>query len=243
MQGSCTQCGPCLAYSQRLQRSGSQGTTCSPALTHPHLPHLQNGLAAGLASIDVLKGRSLLWTRVVLLLINVPLITLGARPNGLDLKVLEVRQEAGGRSREAGRLAGRDGRQCIVGWACEGIVKRMQLGDSAPPPFLSCASTPPLTPWPPDLPPFLLPSPMPPQLFLIANMVCCTSAIPVLLGLVSRLHRFVGGASMVFSCLLSILLTSGAWWVHGCPVLMYVHKLCARSETCDTNNCAGSSGA
>lgn len=99
---------------------------------------LQNGLAAGLASIDVLKGRSLLWTRVVLLLINVPLITLGARPNGLDLKVLE--------------------------------------------------------------------------LFLIANMVCCTSAIPVLLGLVSRLHRFVGGASMVFSCLLSILLTS----VYGC---------------------------
>jgi hypothetical protein len=76
---------------------------------------------------------------------------------------------------------------------------------------------------------------MPLQLFLIANMVCCTSAIPVLLGLVSRLHRFVGGASMVFSCLLSILLTSGAWWVHGCPVLMYVHKLCARSETCDTN--------
>jgi hypothetical protein len=107
VQGSFTQCGPCLAYSQRLQRSGSQGTTCSPALTHPHLPHLQNGLAAGLASIDVLKGRSLLWTRVVLLLINVPLITLGARPNGLDLKVLEVRQEAGGRRQEAG--AGRQG--------------------------------------------------------------------------------------------------------------------------------------
>jgi hypothetical protein len=40
-------------------------------------------------------------------------------------------------------------------------------------------------------------------------MVCCTSAIPVLLGLSEKLHRLLGGASLVFSCLNSIFLTSG----------------------------------
>jgi hypothetical protein len=40
-------------------------------------------------------------------------------------------------------------------------------------------------------------------------MVCCTSAIPVLLGLSEQLHRLLGGASLVFSCLNSIFLTSG----------------------------------
>lgn len=94
---------------------------------------LQNGLAAGISS-HFLKGRPVAWTRLAVLVINIPLVVLGARPNGLDLKVLE--------------------------------------------------------------------------LFLLANMICCTSAIPVLAGLVSRLHRLVGGASMVLSCWLSIFLTS-----------------------------------
>lgn len=31
-----------------------------------------------------------MWTRAAVLLINVPLIVLGARPNGIDLKVLDV---------------------------------------------------------------------------------------------------------------------------------------------------------
>ena len=30
------------------------------------------------------------WTRLAVLVINIPLVVLGARPNGLDLKVLEV---------------------------------------------------------------------------------------------------------------------------------------------------------
>lgn len=88
-----------------------------------------------------------------------------------------------------------------------------------------------------------------PQLFLIANMICCTSAIPVLSGVLDsfglltpvflfvptswherakavgarrlprRLYQalydvplapYLGGASLVFSCVLSIFLTSGA---------------------------------
>ncbi len=47
-----------------------------------------------------------------------------------------------------------------------------------------------------------------PQLFLLANMICCTSAIPVLSGLSERLHRFIGGASMIFSCIFPIFCTS-----------------------------------
>ncbi len=44
-----------------------------------------------------------MWTRAAVLLINVPLIVLGARPGGLDLKVLDVSADtgspAGGQSR------------------------------------------------------------------------------------------------------------------------------------------------
>jgi len=39
-------------------------------------------------------------------------------------------------------------------------------------------------------------------------MICCTSAIPVLSGLSERLHRFIGGASMIFACIWSIFCTS-----------------------------------
>ncbi|KAL4441843.1 hypothetical protein ABPG77_003759 [Micractinium sp. CCAP 211/92] len=133
---------------------------------------LQNGLGAAISS-HFLKGRPVMWTRAAVLLINVPLIVLGARPGGLDLKVLD--------------------------------------------------------------------------LFLIANMICCTSAIPVLSGVLDscglltpiflfvpstwherakaagarrlprRLYQalydvplapYLGGASLVFSCVLSIFLTS-----------------------------------
>ena len=49
------------------------------------------------------------------------------------------------------------------------------------------------------------------QLFLLTNMLCCTSAIPVMAGLFGVLHPFIGGASVLFSCLMSIVLTSGGW--------------------------------
>ena len=39
-------------------------------------------------------------------------------------------------------------------------------------------------------------------------MLCCTSAIPVLLGLSEKLHPLLGGASLVFSCLFSFFCTS-----------------------------------
>ncbi|KAI7843654.1 hypothetical protein COHA_002556 [Chlorella ohadii] len=94
---------------------------------------LQNGLTAGISS-HLLKGRPVSWTKLAVLIINVPLIVLGARPGGLDLKVLD--------------------------------------------------------------------------LFLLANMICCTSAIPVLSGLAECLHRFIGGASMIFSCVFPIFCTS-----------------------------------
>lgn len=42
------------------------------------------------------------------------------------------------------------------------------------------------------------------QLFLITNLLSCCSAIPVLLGLSNRLHKYVGGGSFIFSCLFSI---------------------------------------
>ena len=42
------------------------------------------------------------------------------------------------------------------------------------------------------------------QLFLITNLLSCCSAIPVLLGLSTRLHNYVGGGSFLFSCLFSI---------------------------------------
>ena len=41
-------------------------------------------------------------------------------------------------------------------------------------------------------------------------MVCCTSAIPVLMGLFEVLHPYVGGASMLFSCFVSFVCSSGA---------------------------------
>jgi hypothetical protein len=94
---------------------------------------LQNGLTAGISS-HLLKGRPVSWTKLAVLIINVPLIVLGARPGGLDLKVLD--------------------------------------------------------------------------LFLLANMICCTSAIPVLSGLFEFLHPFIGGASMIFACVFSIFCTS-----------------------------------
>ncbi|PSC73100.1 na+ solute symporter isoform B [Micractinium conductrix] len=94
---------------------------------------LQNGLTAGFSS-HLLKGKPVSWTKLAVLVINVPLVVLGARPNGLDLKVLD--------------------------------------------------------------------------LFLLANMLCCTSAIPVLLGLSEKLHPLLGGASLVFSCLFSFFCTS-----------------------------------
>lgn len=47
------------------------------------------------------------------------------------------------------------------------------------------------------------------ELFLMANMLACSSAIPVLLGLVERLYPYIGGASFLFSCLFSIFCTCG----------------------------------
>ena len=42
------------------------------------------------------------------------------------------------------------------------------------------------------------------QLFLITNLLSCCSAIPVLMGLSTRLQKYVGGGSFLFSCLFSI---------------------------------------
>lgn len=53
------------------------------------------------------------------------------------------------------------------------------------------------------------------QLFLLGNMISCTSALSVLSGLPGMLHPYIGGASMVFSCIFSIFCTSGEW-VHVC---------------------------
>lgn len=95
---------------------------------------LQNGLTAAISS-HFLKGRPVAWTKVAVVLINVPLIVLGALPKSVvDLKVLD--------------------------------------------------------------------------LFLLANMLCCTSAIPVLSGLSARLHNLIGGGSVVFAGLFSIFCTS-----------------------------------
>jgi hypothetical protein len=47
------------------------------------------------------------------------------------------------------------------------------------------------------------------ELFLMANLLCCTSAFPVLFGLSERLHPLYGGASFLASCLFSIVCTCG----------------------------------
>ncbi|KAL6785524.1 hypothetical protein ACKKBF_B00635 [Auxenochlorella protothecoides x Auxenochlorella symbiontica] len=46
------------------------------------------------------------------------------------------------------------------------------------------------------------------QLFLLTNMLCATTAGPVLLGLVERLHPVYGGASLLFTSIFTIFLTS-----------------------------------
>jgi len=45
------------------------------------------------------------------------------------------------------------------------------------------------------------------ELFLMANMLACSSAIPVLAGLADSLHPYYGGGSFLFSCLFSIFCT------------------------------------
>lgn len=52
-------------------------------------PHLQNGLGAAFSS-HLLKGRPVAYTKLAVLILNIPLIVLGARPNNLNLKVLDV---------------------------------------------------------------------------------------------------------------------------------------------------------
>jgi hypothetical protein len=47
------------------------------------------------------------------------------------------------------------------------------------------------------------------ELFLLTNMLCSTSAFPVLMGLSERMHGYYGGASFLFSCLFSIFCTCG----------------------------------
>jgi hypothetical protein len=47
------------------------------------------------------------------------------------------------------------------------------------------------------------------ELFLITNILCCSAAFPVLLGLADSLHPFFGGASFVFSVLFSIFSLCG----------------------------------
>lgn len=48
------------------------------------------------------------------------------------------------------------------------------------------------------------------QLFLLTNMLCATTAFPVLLGLVERLQPYYGGGSLLFTSIFTIFLTSGA---------------------------------
>lgn len=103
---------------------------------------LQNGLTAGISS-HLLKGRPVSWTKLAVLIINVPLIVLGA---------LGTTQKSDG----------------------TGTILDLKVLD----------------------------------LFLLANMICCTSAVPVLSGLFEVLHPFIGGASMIFSCVFSIFCTS-----------------------------------
>lgn len=55
---------------------------------------LQNGLTAGVSS-HLLKGQHVRWTKLAVFLLNVPLIVLGARPNGLDLKARWACRRAG----------------------------------------------------------------------------------------------------------------------------------------------------
>ena len=43
------------------------------------------------------------------------------------------------------------------------------------------------------------------QLFLVTNQLACCAALPVLLGLVDSLHPLVGGGSMIFSSIFSML--------------------------------------
>lgn len=50
------------------------------------------------------------------------------------------------------------------------------------------------------------------QLFLLANMLCSTAGMPVLIGLIDPLHPYVGGGSFIFSCVTTIILTS----IFGC---------------------------
>jgi hypothetical protein len=159
----------------------------------------QNGLGAAISS-HFLKGRSMGWTRVAVLVINVPLIVLGARPGHLDLKVLDVSAAPdcllSARLRASHSMAN----LLLCCWAGLGGWRRRGR----------CwfRHTPAVVVWWHLCELVFLPGP--PQLFLLANMICCTSAIPVLIGLSSRLHHLIGGASMVFSCILSIFLTSGA---------------------------------
>lgn len=47
------------------------------------------------------------------------------------------------------------------------------------------------------------------ELFLMANMLACSSAVPVLVGLSERLYMYYHGASFLFSCLFSIFCTCG----------------------------------
>jgi hypothetical protein len=79
----------------------------------------------------------------------------------------------------------------------------------------------------------LLPSTL--QIFLITNMVCCTSAIPVLLGLWDVLEPYYGGVSMLASCLISFICTS-ARGIAECKDSEVVYDAYTYTYSCDDTN-------
>lgn len=93
----------------------------------------QNGITAGISS-HLLKGKPLKWTRLVVLIINIPIMILGARAVELNLSIVEV--------------------------------------------------------------------------YVIAATMAMTTVLPVLMGVSTKLYHLLGGVSMMFSCVLSFILTS-----------------------------------
>lgn len=80
------------------------------------------------------------------------------------------------------------------------------------------------------------------QLFLLANMLCSTSALPVMSGLFSCLHDHIGGASMILSGLMAAVYTSafGVSWFFGhyeeirpCPCAPGVDEGCPQDLVCN----------
>jgi hypothetical protein len=142
---------------------------------------LQNGITAAISS-TLLKGRPVIYTRCVVVGISSLLILIASLGTANVIpnwgNVIDVRRNL----------------------PCQHLHTSTCLHICRYPPK-PVPSLLPTCSWPRS-PPICL------QLFLLANMMCSTSAFPLMLGLSERLHKVYGGFSMLASCFVSFVCTS-----------------------------------